>query len=228
MVALATDFLGIGMYSPSEAAMYAHISTRMMSRWVHGDKGGAAAIRAQVQDDKEKTITFLDFVQTLAIRAIREQKDVPLQKIRQAIDTAATKGVKYPFARKHTTYWFDNNIHIDVPDLGLIQSSGKGRGQLALRPIVEVYLEDLAFDAEGLANRYTPYQNLNIKIVMRPDYLFGEPVVESCGHTAWTLWQACLAEGSVEAAAKAYDVSENEVRVAFKYIDSIRPATAEN
>lgn len=226
MVATAKDFLGIGMYSPAEAAMYARIATRTMSRWVHGDASGDAAIRAQVPDAAEKIVTFLDFVQSLAIRAIREQKTVTLQKIRQAIDYANEQGVTFPFARQHITYYFDNDIHIEVEGRGLLQASGRQRGQFALKPLVEMYLQDLSFNAEGLADKYTAFENNGVRIVMKPDYHFGEPVVESRGITAWTLWQACLSEGSAEAAAKAYGVTETEARVAYKFIDSIRPATA--
>ncbi|HEX4793258.1 MAG TPA: hypothetical protein VH370_05675 [Humisphaera sp.] len=225
MVASATDFLGIGMYTPAEAAMYARITPQTMSRWVHGDKRFEAAIRAQVPEADEKTITFLDFVQTLAVRAIREQKTVPLQKIRQAIDFCAERGIQYPFARSHRTYWWDGSIHLDVEGYGLLQVSGKQRGQLAMKPIVEMYLAELTFNSDGLAREYMAYEARQVKIVMRPEYRFGEPFVESCGHTAWTLWQACLSEGSAKAAAGAYGVTEDEAFVAFKYIDSIRPPT---
>ena len=227
MVAAATKFLGIGMYTPAETAMYARISSRMMSRWIHGDGAGAAAIRAQVPDDSQKTGTFLDFIQVMAVRAIREQrKTITLQKIRQAIETVTNMGDPYPFARRHATYLLNDEIHIQVEDKGLVQASGRQRGQYAMKQIVEIYLDDLSFDSTGLANEYTAYESAGVKIVMRPGIRFGEPVVLESQHTAWTLWQACMSEGSVEAAAKAYGVPVNEVRVAFKYIDSIRPATA--
>lgn len=226
MVAPVTTYLGIGMYTPAEAAMYARVSSRMMSRWVHGDKIGRAALRAQIPETDDKTVTFLDFIQTLAIRAIREQKEkVPLQKIREAIELATTMGVPYPFARQHSTFLWDGEIQLEVAGQ-LIQASGRRRGQFTMRQIVEVYLKDLTFDNGGLANQYTACDSMGVKILMRPGYKFGEPFLESSGHTAWTLWHACISEGSIEAAAEAYGVTEEDVRVAYKYIDSIRPATA--
>lgn len=230
MVATASKFIGLGMYSPAEAAMYARITTRTMGRWVHGDRSGAAALRAQVAGDDERTVTFLDFVQSLAIRAIlsRRPEDgrVSLQKIRQAVEQAAAHGVDYPFARQHATYLFDDEVHIDVPGSGLYQASGRGRGQQVARPIVETYLLDLTFAPDGLANQYLAHESRGVRIVMRPGYHFGEPFVESRGVTAWTLWDAVHSEGGVEPAAKAYGVTPDEVLVAFGYIDAIRPATA--
>ena len=221
------------MYTPAEAAMYARITPRTMRRWIHGDGQGAAAVRAQVVNDECRTVTFLDFVQSLAIRAIlSRQGDLPLgervtlPKIRQAVDFAAAHGVDYPFARRHTTYQLGPDVHLDVPGSGLTQASGRDRGQQSLRPIVEEYLADLAFDADGLADGYTAEESRGVKILMRPAYHFGEPYVASSGVTAWTLWEAVHAEGGIDQAARAYRLTSDEVGVAFRYIDSIRPATA--
>jgi uncharacterized protein (DUF433 family) len=226
----ATSFVGLGMYTPAEAAMYTRLTSRTVSRWIHGDAGGSAAVRAQIPND-EKTVTFLDFVQSLAIRAIRQQRTgkraVSLQKIREAVEFAGDKGVDYPFARKHTTYLFDGDVFIDAPELGLTQASGKLRGQQAIEKVVEPYLEDLVFNADGVAEQYVAAEGPDgIRIVMRPGFHFGEPFVEPCGLTARILWEACHSEGGVDPAARAYGVKPEEVRLAYRYIDSIRPASA--
>jgi uncharacterized protein (DUF433 family) len=222
----AKKYVGLGMYTPAEAAMYARVSTQLITRWIHGSAAGGAAIRAQMMDDAEKTVTFLDLMQAMAIRAIRSQQEASLHAIREAVDFADRHGVTYPFARRHTTYLLGNKILIDVPDSGLVEASGKQRGQQTMKKIVEVYMKDVGFKPDGLAATYTAFEDNGIRIVMHPGYKFGEPVVEPSGHTAWTLWEAVHAEGGIEEAAGAFDVSEQEVRVAYRYIDSIRPATA--
>ncbi len=223
----ASHYLGIGMYTPSEAAMYARVKTQLISRWVHGSASGSAAFRAQLQDDESKTVTFLDLIQAMAIRAIRTQEHtVTLQAIRQAVDFAATQGIQYPFARKHTTYILGNKILIQTPGYDLLEASGKHRGQANMRKIVEVYMQDVGFDADGLANRFTAFQEDGVKIILNPGYKFGEPTVHPSGHTAWTLWEACHSEGGIKEAAKAYGVKEKEVLVAYRYVETIRPATA--
>jgi hypothetical protein len=40
MVMVAKKYLGLGMYTPAEAAMYARVSTQLMSRWIHGSAAG--------------------------------------------------------------------------------------------------------------------------------------------------------------------------------------------
>lgn len=226
MVAPATEYLDLGMYTPSEAAMYARVQTQLIARWVHGSGAGQPALRAQLHNPQDKTITFLDFVQTLAVRAIRDAKSVPLSKIREAVDIAQEKGIDYPFARKHTTYLFGREVFIEVPDIGLIQATGKHARQYAMKPVLELYLEDLSFGPDGLASSYLAYEKDGVEIVMDPHFNFGEPTIKSSGYTAQTLWHACRIEGSFEAAAEAYGVLEPEVRVAYRYIDSLRTASA--
>lgn len=218
--------LGIGLYTPAEAALYAGVTTSMMTRWVHGGAASEAAVRAQLPDDENRFITFLDLVQTLAVRSIRLQKQaVPLQKIRAAIEVAQDKyGISYPFARRHSTYIYGKEVLIDIPELGLLQMTGKHAKQFMMKKVIELYMEKVEYGADGLATKYTPAEYDGVQIVMNPRIRFGEPLVASCGITARTLYDACVAEGSIEDAAKAYEVRCEEVRAAFQYIDSLEAA----
>ncbi len=227
MVALASKFVGYGMYTPAEAAMYARVKPQLMSRWVHGSASGAAVVQARVESsDGDRTVAFVDMIQAMAIRAVREQSRgrVTLQTIRQAVDTAAQLGLRYPFARRHTIYRWQDRIALRVDGIDLVEASGRHRGHMLLK-IVELHLEDIGYDDNGLANDYHLGQG-PVRIRFRPDFQFGQPVVEPSGHTAWTLWEAVQSMGDVTAVAEAYRVDEEEVRVAYRYIDSIRPATA--
>jgi uncharacterized protein (DUF433 family) len=184
-------------------------------------------VRPQFDDD-EKRVTFLDFVQTLAIRSIRIAHKVPLQKIREAVDRASQHyQIDFPFARRHTTYLDGKEILIDLPERGsLVELSGKTPHQTVMRPIVEVYMKDLGWGAGGLASNYKAFEWHQLAIMMNPRRRFGEPVVEACGHTARTLWEACTAEGSVEAAAEAYGVESDHVELAYRYFDLLQGRTA--
>jgi uncharacterized protein (DUF433 family) len=111
MITGVEKLVGVGLYTPAEAALYARVHNSLMNRWLFGDARGNSVIKPQIGViDDEKIITFLDFVQTLAIRAIRQTRKVPLQKIREAIDQAKRLyRIDYPFAIKHTTYLLDAN-----------------------------------------------------------------------------------------------------------------------
>lgn len=229
MIASPDNLLGIGIYTPAEAAFYARVRPQTMGRWLYGDKRGDRVLDTQLQVQDEKVVTFLDFVQSLAVREIRSRHNVSLEKIREAVELAKLRGIQYPFAVQHTAYLFSDgmaeghgNIVLKIGDM-LIQASGQEKRSTIIKDVAQLYLQDLAFSPEtGLAEAYTAWtDSAGRKIVMNPKVRFGEPIVLSCGYTAQTLWEAYKIEGGVEAAASAYDVQNEEIELALRYHDHL-------
>src|SRR5208337_5526414 len=97
---------GAGLYTLGEVAKYARIHPITVSRWFKGDN----YCKKVFSLEDSKVITFLDFVQVLAVRNLRVHYRVKLQKIREAVDRASQEfGIDFPFARKHTTFLFDKD-----------------------------------------------------------------------------------------------------------------------
>jgi hypothetical protein len=216
-------FLGNGLYTVPEAALYARVTTGMMRRWLFGGKGGEAVIDTQFKDD-EKLVTFLDFIQTLAIREIRLQRQLPLVKFRQAIAEAKKRfHLTHPFARRHCTYLYRDELVIrpNREKQEYFEASGTQRGQ-SLFPFVEMYLDDLSFDSNGLANRFQIYtyqasSKLSVPITMDPQFRFGEPLLPS-GYTPMAIWDAINAEGGIDRAAKVYGIPKEEAEASYQFI----------
>lgn len=222
MVAASKNWLGIGLYTPAEAALYARVSPRLLVRWLYGSRVGDPVLRPELAGEPERLVTFLDFVQALAVRAVRVQHRVPLRKIRQAIDTAENHyDVTYPFAREHVTYLFGSDLIIKLGDDRYVQVSGKGARNRLIAKVAEFYMKDLTFNREGLAERYRAFVWARYEVAMDPRVRFGEPIVTSCGYSAQALWDAHKSEGSVEAAAKVYGVKPGEVEAACRYFDHV-------
>jgi len=230
------EHLGIGIYTPAEAAFYARVSPSMMRRWVFGDSSGKPVITRQLEHSDEKIVTFLDFVQTLAVREVRHRYGLPLQRIRQGIEEARRRyGLEYPLAHKHRMFLFGNDqakghgdivIRLEGDDEGIedqyVQLTGRARGNLVMKPVVEMFLRDLNFNPEtSLATQYRPMTNHDASVLLDPHRRFGEPVIEPGGYTAGALWDATNAEGSIEGAAEAYGVSIEEVELANRYFDML-------
>jgi uncharacterized protein (DUF433 family) len=197
-------------------------------RWLFGNKSGGRVFSPQLAASNEKIVTFLDFVQSLAIRAIRTKHRISLEKIREAIDQAEQKfSIQWPLARRHTTYLLGRDIQI-VPEVGghPVQVTGRAKGQVSLRSVVEVHLRDLGWDAEGIANTYQAFSWHDRVVQITPTHHFGEPIVPSCGHGARVLWEAAEAEGSIEAAAEVYGVEAVDVEIACRYFDHLEGAVA--
>lgn len=219
MVAPAKNFLGTGLYSVHEAALYARVSVPTMSRWLFGTTAADSVIPPEYGKDGRR-VSFLDFVQTLAIREIRLQEKVSLQKIRQAINYAKDAfGFDYPFAREHFTYLWGDEIVIRPSHDEFVEATGKHKGQ-RLFTFVETYLGDLTFNIDGLANRYRIYRSHHddpVAITMDPEFRFGEPLLPS-GYSAVTIWEAIRAEGSIPRAARSYGIPAAEVEAAYQFV----------
>lgn len=219
MVATAKKLLGVGLYTPAEAAMYARIPTQTLNRWMFGDARGDAVLTPRMSD--EKIINFLEFVEAMSIRAIVTNRRVPLHKVRQAIDLCSRKyKIKHPFARRHTTYLLGDDLVIKLPEHDdIVLISGREANQHLMKEIVEVHLQDLSWGADGLARAYDAYHWRDRRITMDPEIRFGEPIIHGAGYTARTLYEAISIEGNVPAAAKAYGVDEQDIMAAAGYFD---------
>lgn len=216
------ELLCKGVYTPKQAARYARLKTSTLKRWIHGDARYQPAVKAELGSDPDDFVTFLDLIQALAIRQIRldPQKNVSLQRIRNVIDVAERDFcVRYPFARRHTTYLFDDDIVIRLEDDTLIQITGKYKKNQLIDEVVELFADDLAYNEEGMAYRYTPYQYKGKDIVLDPTIRFGEPIVADTGFTAEVLVNAAHTEGSIENAAKMYGVESIDIQAALRYYD---------
>jgi uncharacterized protein (DUF433 family) len=223
VAAVQDDLLRIGLYTPAEAALYARVPTRLLTRWLYGSAQGGAVVRPERgAQDAEHNVSFLDLVQALAIRVARLQYHVSLHKIRQAVDKAEQNySLSHPFARPHVTYLYGSELVIKLGEDIYVQASGKHMGNLMIKPIVEFYMKQLTFSHDGFANLYRPFEWHNCRVALNPQVRFGEPLIESCGYSAYALWQSVKAEGSIETAANVCGVTATEVETAYRYYDQI-------
>ena len=227
VVNAAENPLTMGIYTPVQAARLARLHTRTLERWVDGNAHGEAVIDRQMPASESGVVSFVDFVQAMAIRAIRLERRLSLQKIRETIEHAREMGISHPFARKHQTYLFADDVVIWlVEEDRLVEVTGKYKKQHLIRPIVELYLEDLGFDSTGLANRYDAMRDGDTRIVLDPEVNFGAPTVFPCRYTVGALLDAVQGEGSPEAAAVAYGVAERVVKLALRYDDVLSGTAA--
>lgn len=179
-------------------------------------------------DDPDRFISFRDFAQIQAIRAIQLFDDsIGLRKIREAIDHfEQSHALDYPLARHHKLLMHGRDLWIgvagvnwdphDPDDSGFEQATGRrGKGQYMIRHIAEQYQRDMAYHENGLASSYSLFRRKRQKITMDPTVHFGQPML-ACGYSLETLLNAFKSEGSVKAAAEAYGVSANDVTLALE------------
>jgi uncharacterized protein (DUF433 family) len=225
MVMLANQVeTGAGIYSIPEAAVYARMSRITLSRWFRGNTSGKRVF--DTLEDGDKVVNFWDFIQALAVRNLRLNYRISLQKIREAVERAENDyQVEYPFARQHSSYLFEGQIWVKLPGPSIVQISGREHGQSAITPVIERFLVNVSFDPQtGLASEFKAFESNSGRILMNPKFRFGEPILQGCGYTPAALFEAAKTEGSADAAAKIYGVTEEQVEVCIDYFDYLQAA----
>jgi len=231
------SLLGIGIYSPAEAARYVRASRSRFRRWLYGDRRSKPVFDPDIpRDDRvQDIVTFLDFAQALSVQDIRLNVGIPLQRIREAYETARRDfGLDHPFAVKHGIFVFGNlhdpkhcvlgiypsgePVDIDSLERKAVQLTGKKKGNLMISQVVQEFSERLAFSTKGLADEYLAFEKYGHRILMQPDCRFGKPYLEDLYYEAETLADAAKVEGSVNRAADVYEVPKNAVKAAMEYI----------
>ena len=208
-----------GLYTIDQAARLARLSPQILYRWFDGTSDSPPAMIRRIPKNGANVVSFIDLMQALAIRALRKQNRISLQKVRLTVKAAEQTGHPHPFALQHRTFLFDDDIVIELYNGDLIQVTGKYKQQQLIRPVVELYLEDVGFDLFGKANSYTPMREGDRKIVIQPTIKFGAPVVMPCGYTVSAILDAVESEGSIEAAASAFEIEQDDVKFALRYDD---------
>jgi uncharacterized protein (DUF433 family) len=226
-VVSASAYLGVGLYTPAEAARFIRAKPEALSRWVHGDAKGDSVFPAHFVGDTDKTITFIDMIQALAVRAVRtQQRRIPLGRIRDAVTRIINEQqITSPLAHKHWLFAFGDTIVIKLSQEEIIGVSRGDVGQAMMVPIVEPFLTEISFSETGLAEVWEPLKAGDYSVRLDPKIRFGQPTIHPLGLLADALAQAVSSEGSVEAAAEAFNVPTAAVWLAAKYQDSLTGLT---
>lgn len=209
-----------GLYTVLEAATYARLHHVTAGRWLDATRKPR---ELSPLDNTELSVSFLDFVQLLAVRELKS-RGVALERIRQAVQTATDDyKLDYPLAHPdHRVFTDGADVHLLIGgEKTSVQLSGEHRRQRNLPHIEMLYLRDLSFDAAQKPTEYAAFKHGDIIILQRPGIAFGAPTVKDTPYTAIALADAFKAEGTLEAVADAYDVNVEQVEAACHYIDHL-------
>lgn len=206
------SLIGLGLYSPAEAAGLTSVPSRKIIRWLRGHSIEGREYKplwtSQLGTfaDESPYLTFLDLVQLRVADAFITAGLSP-QKVRRAIEYGTEiVSSDYPFANaKFRTDGKTVILHVldaDDGDEKLIDLF-KG-GQYLMHKVIEPSLKGLEFE-DDLAARWWPLGRAR-GIVVDPKRQFGQPIDDITGVPTSVLARAAAAEGSAANAAKMFMV----------------------
>ncbi|MFI0842608.1 hypothetical protein [Mesorhizobium sp. IMUNJ 23232] len=214
------SLVGVGLYTPAEAARLLRIPAGKIVRWLHGHavKGkwydSLWSPQVELGDGK----TYLGFRDLMELRTADAfmQAGVSAIMIRRAI-VEAQKFIDEERPLSTTRFVTDGrSIFLEIADqTGDAKLLDLFKQQYAFKRIVESSLKGVDF--EGIAPiRWWP-AGKNQKIVVDPERSFGQPIESDSGVPTAALAAAVAAEGSAEAAARIWQVPVQAVARAVRF-----------
>ena len=221
---LEQSLVGIGLYTPSEAARLIDVPAPKLIRWLKGHDAGGQHYEAlwdpeiDLGDDKIY-LSFRDLLEARVASAFIN-KGLSPQKVRLAITIARDVVGERPLS----TSWLKTDgraVFLKVvretgcePDLMNLFSR-----QYAFDAVVDQSLRDVEFKGP-VPNVWWPLGRRS-GILLDPQRSFGQPIERETSIPAEALANAVRAEGSVKAAARAWDASIPAVRRAVRFQQTV-------
>jgi len=220
MKAAGPKLVGIGLYTPSEAGRLIGVRAPKLTRWLHGHMVNGEWYeplwRPQIDlgDDK----VYLSFRDLLEARVVARfiAEGLSPQKVRLAIGLAQEVVGDRPLS----TSWLKTDgrgVFLKVvrdtggePELMNLFSK-----QYVFNAVVDQSLRDIEFDGP-LPNIWWPLGKRS-GVLIDPQRSFGQPIERATSIPVMSLSNAVAAEGSAEAAAKAWGVPILAVKRAVRF-----------
>jgi uncharacterized protein (DUF433 family) len=211
------------MYTFSEAAHLAGVSSATVRRWMFGYESPTGQMRPVFGPrDKAKeqgaTVSFLQLAEIVVVGQFRHRR-VKLERLRRAHSFARERfSLEYPFASLHLK---TDGVHV----LHEFQESEPGTsllvldqsGQLTLPGYVIEVIESFDFEKD-LAARWFPLGK-EVPIVIDPRYGAGRPTIPNRRLTIETIRKRWLAGQSFQFIAEDFDLEPVVVEDALRYAE---------
>lgn len=218
-----TAFTNIGLYSPKQAERLIGVEADKIRRWLmpaRSKKGPLWEPEPQALG-AEDTLSFKDLLELRAVAKFRSH-NVSLAVIREALhELSELLQRDYPLINPQLCTDGQKVFLKALEESGETTVIDLVKRQNAFEDVIVPSLRaGIEFNAKGDPVRWHPDLE-DPSIVVDPRFAFGKPIVLPSHMPTATLAQAAEVEGSAEAAARAYDVTPEEVERAVKFEERV-------
>lgn len=220
------DLREIPSYGFPEVSHYLGISQATLRSWVFGRSYFAHGRRkfskplVKLYNPDEEALSFYNLVELHILLFTRQIYGLRMSAVRNALEyVEVTLRIKRPL--------ISQVFHTDGKDLFVkrlkerIIINASKLGQLEIGQIMELYLERIEWDREGLAMRLFPVRATSLSggkiIVIDPRISFGRPVINGTGITASILYHRKRTGETVKELSKDYGLQGIEIEEAISY-----------
>lgn len=208
----AADIRRMPLYSAAEAARFLRLPASTVRAWSFGQgykfKGQSRRFLPVINaaDPSGRRLSFVNLVELLVLAAIRREHDVKLKQVRSAVEFLRER-----FPSEHPLA--DNQFQTDGIDLFLEKYGDllniSRDGQIALKQVIESYLQLVERDASGVPFKLHLPRRANTPeplaaVVIDPERGFGRPVLDGRGIRTDVVVERFIAGESIASLAADY------------------------
>ena len=223
------ELLAVPAYSPADAAQILSVNYTTLMYWIAGRmtrrRYHAGLIKPATSNPPE--LSFINLIECHVLKALTVRYKMRMQNVRNGLDT-----LKQRFNSEHPLLdprFQTDGLHLFIEEAGQLLNISKG-GQLALKEIMDVYLQRVVWNAKGLV-KYYPFvykerANEPKIISMTPMISFGQSVIDGTGISTAVIASRFAAREDPEALATEYGRSIEEIWEAIRWEGEYRKAAA--
>lgn len=221
------ESLAVPAYTPAEAARILSVNYTTLMYWIAGRRYQPPLIKLAERVPPE--LSFINLLECHGLKALTFRYRLRMRHVRNGLET-----LKRRFSTDHPLLderFRTDGIHLflqETPEAPA-ENLSKG-GQLTLKEIMDVYLERIVWNRDGLV-KYYPFvykerANEPKIISMTPMISFGKSVIDGTGISTAVIASRFAARESPKALADEYGRSEHEIWEAIRWEGEYRKATA--
>jgi len=208
------DGVGLGVYTPTQAARLTGIPASTLHLWLRGNKRQKPLWQSEHTTRADNLLlSFRDLVESRVLHALRTQ-GFSAQELRSTMTYARSQiNDERPFSTKMFST-AGPDIMLNLPD-GLVIISKKNRGQNVFEDVVAPVLKPIVYNGDAAAMLWM--QKRKKTVALDPKRAFGAPILEEYSIPTATLAASVLSEGSAETTARYFDVPLKYVKDAVAF-----------
>jgi len=218
------DLREIPAYSIAEAAGYLRLPVSTLRAWLLGQRyrtGNEPKFFRpviEIADRKDRQLSFLNLVEAFVLAGIRRQHEIPLPKVRKAVDyLSRTFDSKRPLAEEQ---FETDGIDLFVEKVGSLIGATQ-EGQIQMREVIRDRLERVRRDPKGVPEKIVLFPARSDKprstdVVIDPRMSFGRPVLDGFGVRTAILAERFDAGEDIDALAQEYAAPAEAIQNAIR------------
>lgn len=218
------DLREMAAYGINEAAHYLGIPKATLRSWVLGRPYPTGAGKRffrpiiELADTEQRLLSFENLVEAHVLDAIRRAHGVTFWRVRKAVEYLKKQlGSRHPLAEQK---FATDGVDLFVEAFGHLVNISQ-EGQLAIKELIEAYLQRVERDPIGVPIRLYPFTRERKPeepktIVIDPSISFGRPVLVGTGIATTIIAQRYKAGESVEELAEDYGRSRSDIEEAIR------------